>query len=591
MCSKQNLLLCAPFALLWLILLNELRGEWTVNPQYGYGWVVPLLALGLLLRRWSDRSPLGLAPPASRLTALNLQPSFPVLPRPGLLCLFIVCAAALLPLRLLLEASPGWRTLNLLLALCTIGLSLGAVYLTSGRGRTLHLAFPICFILVAVPWPYSLELPLIQGLTQASARLVVEILGLLDVPALQHGNLLEVSTGTVGIDEACSGIRSFQSSLMVSLCLGEFYRLRLKRRLLLVPLGFLTAFGFNVCRTGLLAWLAARKGLGAVAQYHDPAGITILLACTATLWFWAWLLHHREQKANPRSLKAITSGRLPEPGQLSAVLSTLATTPPSIGGAPAAAGAPVRACRSASPAVCRLAFGLLVWLFLLELGVESWYRYHESKYPKSAEWTLAWPPNEPGFREVAIPEVDRELLKFNQAHAGVWVSEAGYSWQLYYFRWQPGKLAATSAWGHTPDVCLTAAGKALRPLGDNRCPMRIRSLLMPFRRYEYEENGQRVYVFYCLWEERAPGSYFESEPPYGLLEGRLRHVLEGRRNRGQRSLEILVAGPPNAKVAQPAVETELRKLLEVTGDAPRPRKSTAPSSPAKAKPGAVAQTL
>src|SRR5580658_5353140 len=40
------------FALLWFILLNQLRVEWTVNPQYSYGWIVPLLCLGLLARRW-----------------------------------------------------------------------------------------------------------------------------------------------------------------------------------------------------------------------------------------------------------------------------------------------------------------------------------------------------------------------------------------------------------------------------------------------------------------------------------------------------------------------------------------------------------
>ena len=66
----------------------------------------------------------------------------------------------------------------------------------------------------------------------------VDLLGWVDVPALVHGNVIEVSTGMVGIDEACSGIRSFQSSLMISLFLGEFYRLSTRSRWLLVPAGF-----------------------------------------------------------------------------------------------------------------------------------------------------------------------------------------------------------------------------------------------------------------------------------------------------------------------------------------------------------------
>ena len=43
----------APIAYLWFRLINNLRPEWTTNPQYSYGWVVPFLCIGLLLRRCS----------------------------------------------------------------------------------------------------------------------------------------------------------------------------------------------------------------------------------------------------------------------------------------------------------------------------------------------------------------------------------------------------------------------------------------------------------------------------------------------------------------------------------------------------------
>src|SRR6266436_6446705 len=32
-----------PLAFLWFTLINHLRIEWSVNPQYGYGWAVPFL--------------------------------------------------------------------------------------------------------------------------------------------------------------------------------------------------------------------------------------------------------------------------------------------------------------------------------------------------------------------------------------------------------------------------------------------------------------------------------------------------------------------------------------------------------------------
>ena len=55
---------------------------------------------------------------------------------------------------------------------------------------------------------------------------------------------------------------------MISLFLGEFYRLCWKRRLGLVGIGIILSFLFNVCRTALLTWVAAKKGVSAIATYH-----------------------------------------------------------------------------------------------------------------------------------------------------------------------------------------------------------------------------------------------------------------------------------------------------------------------------------
>jgi len=41
--------------LLWFILINQLRLQWAANAQYSYGWVMPMLCLGLLSRRWFEK--------------------------------------------------------------------------------------------------------------------------------------------------------------------------------------------------------------------------------------------------------------------------------------------------------------------------------------------------------------------------------------------------------------------------------------------------------------------------------------------------------------------------------------------------------
>src|SRR6202021_2434857 len=39
----------------WLLFFNELRGEWEVNEQYSYGFLVPFLGASLFWLRWPDR--------------------------------------------------------------------------------------------------------------------------------------------------------------------------------------------------------------------------------------------------------------------------------------------------------------------------------------------------------------------------------------------------------------------------------------------------------------------------------------------------------------------------------------------------------
>jgi len=44
------LLLCV-LGFLWFRLIDHLRLEWALNPQYAYGWAVPFLCLYLLWRK------------------------------------------------------------------------------------------------------------------------------------------------------------------------------------------------------------------------------------------------------------------------------------------------------------------------------------------------------------------------------------------------------------------------------------------------------------------------------------------------------------------------------------------------------------
>src|SRR2546421_8416397 len=97
----------AAFGLLWFELINQLKAEWWLNPQYNYGLIVPLLALYLFWKRWRTR-PEAVPPTAA---------AFPTV------CIFLA-AALFLPIRFLAEANPDWRMLSWGLAFVVVLVSL-----------------------------------------------------------------------------------------------------------------------------------------------------------------------------------------------------------------------------------------------------------------------------------------------------------------------------------------------------------------------------------------------------------------------------------------------------------------------------------
>jgi hypothetical protein len=514
---KVWLLLAVFLGWLWAVLLNHLRVEWTLNPQYGYGWAVPFLCGYLIWQTFQktenrkQKTENSVRVDGFQLSTFSFQ------------LLIVLLALLYAPTRLVEQANPDWRLVSWALALDVVGLTLLLIYQVGGAPWLKRLAFPIGFFLVAVPWPTLVEWPVIQGLTRADASVTVEIMGWLGIPALPHGNVIEVATGEVGIDEACSGIRSFQATLMLSLFLGELYQLTFPRRLGLVVSGFALSFVFNLARMSTLVWVAAHHGIGAIAQWHDPTGITILLACFFALWGLGIWLAGGKQKAESRKQKAEVVGEFP-----------LSTFP-----------------------ISALAFALVIWVAAVEISVSGWYRWHEARVPPAAQWTVAWPTNNPTCKLTGLPADTRRILRYDEGQSVRWAAE-GLDWQAVFLRWNPGQTALHLAQNHTPKGCLTAAGNTVTTIS-NRVWLAVAGLQLPFTVYALEHTSQPVFVFYCLWDDRANA---QGRGALSLNYGnRLTPVWQGLRNPGQRSLELVLTGNLDRTQAEAAVQNLLPQII------------------------------
>ena len=544
------------FLLLWFILCRQLSGEWSANEQYSYGWFVPFFAAFLLWLRWEQR-PLG-SGGVDRKAAMSSgaqagKPQHQDLPpvaavydrreitsdahrsprkmardhfRMVAIGLVVIALFLLLPVRLFEVANPDWRPLGWIHALATVGITLAAVWAAGGKAAARHFAFPIAFILVAVPWVTPIEGPITQGLMRIVAAIAAETANLSGFPAQLQGSVIRINSGVVGVNEACSGVRSLQTSLMIGLLFGELNRLRTGRRLLLVAGAILLAFLANCGRAFFLVSVAATRGLAAVGQWHDTAGYAILLFVFAG------------------TLALV--GALRRGGTAGERLTDI----PGSEAVPAATGAHFSR---------RFWIGALLWLLAIEAGVEAWYRVHERRLLAAAAWTVRWPEARPGFRFIPINEEVRQILRYDAGREGAWNLAAGGATNtpvnatMFFFRWEPGTSSVLRARSHRPDICLPSVGwRQIADRGVREYATGAR-IALPFRHFAFAiENTGRgpavAHAFFCLREDKiAPRSagfdVGKTEAQEWELKDRVRVVREGLRNPGQQMMQlVLVAG-------------------------------------------------
>ena len=497
----------------WLLFFNVISGEWKVNAQYSYGYVVPLLGAVLFWRRWPGRP---VAQPGKS----------PLLP-------WIVLGLLLLelPFSIVFEANPEWRLLYWANGFQIIGLTLALLYYLGGRAWMRYFAAPLLFVLIAVPWPMVQEQMLIQGLMRFVAGLTVIVVGLLGIPAIQHGNLIEVGAGIVGIDEACSGVRSLQSALMLSLFLGEMHRFSHSRRGLLLAASLLFVIVANVTRTSTLVYTAANYGLEKMESVHDTVGNVVMFIVLPCLIGLAYLIKPREEPA---------SAAPPTP-------------------APAPAPRP----NDLFPVTPRwVAITALIWLLLVQGVTEFWYRSHEAQLVPNTPWAFNWPLQDASYHQSVLPQTSLAILRCTDSQAATWTDDGGNAWSAFLLRWSPGRNSEQLAKGHRPDICFPAAGAQLAQ-DYGRITVQPNGVTMTFRDESFTTGSGFIHVFYCLWSDRiSPGEDTSKVVDDNTQAGRIRAVLAGKRNLGQEVLEIVIRGPDSNDDAVNLLKQQLPNLIK-----------------------------
>ncbi len=167
--------------------LTALVLQWWGDPNYSHGFLVPVFCLYLV---WRERSTLASLPVRGSLVGI------PVL------------AAGIV---ILLVGDLGAD--NFLMRSSLIVVLAGLVLFHLGRPIFRAVRVPLAFLLFMIPLPgiifYAITFPL-QNLAARQAAWTLEALG---VPVLLDGNVIHLAQLSLGVTEACSGIRSLISLL------------------------------------------------------------------------------------------------------------------------------------------------------------------------------------------------------------------------------------------------------------------------------------------------------------------------------------------------------------------------------------------
>ena len=517
---------------IWSLIVLQLSTTWNTNEQYAHGFLVPFLCFYLLLK--------------SEPSIGNQENKKSLLQGKTWFLIGIPLLLSLAPLWTIRGANSDWRLLNFVLFGIVFLLTVIPFYDQGGWSRIKNITFPLLFFMVAIPWPLATDLQLTQWFQERVSSIIVDILLLLEHEASLQGTVIDVGIfGQVGIDQACSGINGLQSSIVVTLFFGAYYRFRWINRIVLILSGAMIAIGFNLLRAFSLSYIKV-KGKGHLLEdalfslggwdmpsLHDLAGWIE----TALIFLFIYLLARSARGG--LFLRMLSN----EPNNWS----NLKSSPP-------------------------LAYSLLTISTVIASASYANYHYEsrESNLENLPKLSLNITDDSLLVEEKIISNQIAAQLHFESAQSIQWqerlrtrynptnqtrlINPNQEYWQAFEATWESGGACTAILSTHSPDSCLPLTGLIpVDPL-PGQAPkiitVQVENRKISFEVYEFTKNRKKLYVFRCFWPRMQATGQTNHFPKGGYsLEGRIQSTLEGRRNVGGTMLALALANVDSPQTA------------------------------------------
>jgi len=302
--NTPNRIVVALAALLTTGLCLHLWPEWMNNPDLSHGLFAPVLFL-LLLHESRRRGPWRFLTDGAGLRVLR---GAALVIGVGFICLAGLYAAAVEWTHPLVGMSLTMALSGLLLATL--------LWLSTSRVRAVPFNWSS---LVAIGiWPLCAPLPpgtysrITLQLQFWVTDIVLQSLHLLGVAASNSGNIIYLAYTSVGVEEACSGVRSLLSCFVAAVFFSATLVRRPWARVFLIALAPPLAFVMNIIRS-LTLTLLANAGVDIKGQWHDLTGFAVLGVTAMILGGLALWLEEPEPAptADSPALAPTASGNAP----------------------------------------------------------------------------------------------------------------------------------------------------------------------------------------------------------------------------------------------------------------------------------------
>lgn len=261
-------------AILWLYgrVFVTLARDWNANENYSHGWLVVPIAAALA---WQQRERL-------RRT--------PMTPAPSGLVLILASLA------LFVAGSLGAEIFTTRASL--IGVLAGTIAFVFGWRHLRLVAFPVAFLLFMIPLPSIVFDRLTQSLQLVASDLGERLLRAADFAVIRDGNVLTLSSITLQVTDACSGIRSLVSLLMMTSLVGYLFEPAAWRKLAVTSSAIPLAIVLNGGRIAFTGVAASRFGPELARGFlHELSGWVVFVVALGAVWLLHLMLGARDDGA------------------------------------------------------------------------------------------------------------------------------------------------------------------------------------------------------------------------------------------------------------------------------------------------------